>query len=304
MKIGMFGILNNPEYRQEPWRESIAQNLLCFDSVALVCVRQEDIDLIGQAFVDDVRTGKLRMIQKDWPFPEWSYEQLPMHLNAALALCRDQGCDWGIKLDVDTVLHEKDAFEMREWVKRADKAGKYVATIEKYQFFMPTHCYEKGKVPLFINLKKAVAYGFDIERYTDLCQPINWDGKQRAVVNGKKYDIPLGRSLSDDKKGVIAGCHVWNYDYTFRTYERARELLYWIEKAHDKFWGKGYLHESGDTITPDSAMRDFLQLSTGRWQKMGKRTRIDEHPVHFQEILSRLTYQQFGYGLWGKVVQG
>jgi len=303
MKIGMFGILNNPQYRQEPWWESIRQNLECFDCVSLVCARQEDIDMIRAEFPNEEREGRLWMSQMDWPFPEWSYEMLPMHLNAAMRQCKRMGCDWGVKLDVDTVLHEKDIYEMRSWVKRADAKGKWAATIEKYQFFKPTRCYEKGKIPLFINLKKSIAYGFDIERYTDLCQPIKWDTESKAVVNGKKYDTPLGHTIPADKMGVIPGVHVWNYDYTLRTKERAIELLYWIEKAHDKFWGKGYVNRSGDDITRESAFQDFINLSMGRWQKMNTEKKIEDHPKYFQDLLRKLKPEQWGYDLWGHYPQ-
>lgn len=301
MKIGTFGMLNNPEYRQEPWRESIAQKLLCFDVVCLVCGNKGDIAMLKAQFPEAYGT-KLLPVYREWPFPEWSYEQLPQHLNEALELARFSGCQWAVRLDVDTVVHERDIAELRHAIAEADRAGKWLAAVQKMQFFMPTKYYEKGKMPLCVNLQKPVAYGFDTTRYTDLCQPIEWDGKTKLFFNGKHYDVPVGTAVSEEKVLQVSKVKLFNYDHTFRTQERATELLYEIECAHARFWGQGYNKKQLHEITRESAMADFIGLSLGRYQRMQLSMEIGKHPKHFQAILSGLQYPQWGFALWGKAV--
>jgi len=181
--------------------------------------------------------------------------------------------------------------------------GKWLARVEKYQFFKPTLCHEKGKMPLCVNLDAPIVYGFDFERYTDLCQPIEWNGKYTAIMHGVDTGVPAGRR-PDDTKVFNTGIHVYNYDYTFKTEERAKELLYNFDRAHERFWGQGYTGKKGDEITPNTAMQDFIDLSLGRYSRMMKPKAIKDHPKHFIPSLEALTYAQWGHSLWDKTVQG
>ena len=302
LTICAFGIMNNPEYRQEAWRESIAQRLLCFDAVCLVCGREEDLEMLAEAFPIEWANGKFKAVYKYWPFPEWSYEELPRHLNAALELAREQHCDWMVKLDLDTVLHERDVVRFRREVARAHRKGKWVVSLPKIQFFTPTKYWRKGSLPIVINREAPIVYGFDRIRYTDLCQPIVWDGATTVAYNGKTYDIPSGETVPAKYVYQASGIELFNYDFTFRTYERSIELLYQIEMAHARFWGKGYSGIPIDLITRETAMKDFLELSTDRYTRMQKIMPIGKHPKHFQGLIQHLKPEQWGFGLWGKIL--
>lgn len=302
LRIGTFGMLNNPEYRQELWREAIANRLECFDVVCLVCGHEPDLALLAKAFPAEWQSGKLKAVYKHWSFPEWSYEELAKHLQTALELARAQDCAWMIKLDIDTVFHEKDMARVRDAVHTADRKGKWLVSFRKLQFFMPSRYWRKGSVPFGINMASPVAYGFDQNRYTDLCQPIIWDGSTTVTHNGKQYDIPLGTTVPSNKIYTVNNIHLFNYDFTFRTYERSIELLYQIEMAHARFWGKGYTGLPIDSITRESSMRDFLALSQERFSRMHKTMKIEEHPRHFQEALRTLKPDQWGFGLWDKIL--
>ena len=301
LRIGVFGMLNNPEYRQESWRESIAQRLLCFDAVCLVCGNEADVPMLASAFPEDWRSGKLQAIYKPWPFPEWSYEELPKHLNAALDLARKQGCEWMVKLDIDTVVHEKHMKYLRRAISKAHRRGRWIVSMRKLQFFKATLYFPKAHLPLALNMSKPIAYGFDRMQKNDLCQPIEWDGVSTVMYREKSYDIPKGVGVSSDKVFKSRRVKLFNYDYTFRTYQRSMELLYQIEMAHARFWGEGYEGRMIDTITRESSMEDFLELSKKRYAKMKRRMPIEKHPVYMQEILQSLQPGQWGYDLWGKL---
>lgn len=302
MKIGVFGMLNNPEYRQEPWRESFKQRLEQFDSVCVVCAHEPDLLMLKDMFPEAWKNGKLKAVYKYWPFPEWSYEELPKHLNAALTLAREQNCDWLVKLDIDTVIHEKDMKYLRKAIEKAEKKGKWAVSLRKLQFYMPTRFFQKAFVPFAIKSSVPIAYGHDPHVRNDLCQPIVWDGTTKATINNKKYDIPSGTVISDKKILKSRKTKAYNYDYTFRTEDRSLELLYQIEMAHARFWGYGYSGLPIEKITKQTAMEDFLKVFKERFSKMKKMMDIVEHPKHFQESLSKLQPGQWGYDLWGKAL--
>src|SRR3990167_6540573 len=165
-------MITDPDARQDPWRESIAQALEIFDRVVVVCGADTDaIMVINQFPGHDIACPLLH-----WPQPEWSYEELPRHLNAGLAVARG---------------------------------------------------YEKGKIPLAINCAFPIQYGQFENDYSDLCQPMMPTDRTRKMPDGT-YDIPLGRKIPGAASTAV---HVWNYDYSFKTIERATELLYHFDRS-------------------------------------------------------------------------
>ncbi len=302
IKIAAFGMLNNPIYRQEPWRESITHRLECFDVAVLVCGHEPDVAMLAEAFPLEWASGKLVAVYREWPFPEWSYEELPKHLNTALALAKEQGCEWVVKLDIDTVVHEKDYQKFRRVIARAHQRDKWLVSFSKLQFFRPQRYWRKSSMPIGLNTSKPIIYGYDETRYTDLCQPIVWDGVSTVVHNGVTYDIPKGAAVDERYIQKVREVHLYNYDFTYRTYERSVELLYQIEMAHARFWGKGYSGLPIDQITRETSMRDFLELSRHRYVRMRRRMNIADHPRHFQESLQGLEESQWGFALWNKIL--
>jgi hypothetical protein len=146
-----------------------------------------------------------------------------------------------------------------------------------------------------------VVYGFDKNTYTDLCQPIVWDKVTTVDFGGKLYPIPAGSVVGEGRIYKTSRVCVFNYDFTFRTYEKSIELLYQIEMAHARFWGKGYSGLPLSEITRETSMNDFLHTSSERFKRMNKKMKIRQHPHHFQESLSHLTPKDWGYCLWNKL---
>lgn len=299
-KIGVFGIMNNPDYRQEPWRESISSRLRMFDVVCLVCGHEPDIEMLREAFPVEWASGKLKAKFKPWPFPEWSYEELPKHLNEALRMANEENCDWLIKLDIDTLFHEQDYDKLRKEVSRAHRKSKLVVSFKKLQFFLPSKYWQKGRLPIAIKTGHSIVYGFDKEKYTDLCQPIVWNTQEYVTFNGKQYDIPSGVSVPE-RAILNSGIFVYNYDFSFRTKERTIELLYQIEMAHTRFWGKGYTGLGIEKITRENAFNDFIMLSRNRYKQMNKHLKISSHPIYIQNSLLRLSDEHFGKNMWGEI---
>lgn len=294
MKIVALTMVTNPDLRQDPWQESISQMLDVFDEVVVVCGNNTTMMQVGECF----KTVKLAPVL-DWPQPEWSYEELPKHLNLGLKEARDWGADWIVKLDIDTFVHENDALQMRAKLTEFKARHLPLATFEKYQFFKVDRCYEKGQMPLALNTEFDIVYGQDETRYTDLCQPIIPSGRMiRKEPTGT--DIPKGLRIPDKKIGRT-GCHVWNYDYSFKTKKCATELLYHFDRSHAKWWQQGYTGRKLEEITPETALEDYLALVRGRMTKMVKKVEWDKHPAHIRLRVRDIRTDEFGHSLWGLV---
>jgi len=100
-------------------------------------------DLLNKAFPSECKSGKLKVVYKLWPFPEWSYEEFPKHLNTALDLVRGQNCDWAVKLDIDTVFHE-NMYKEYQKLKEEGFVGMLIGKQES----------SKGKIRLGANIPR------------------------------------------------------------------------------------------------------------------------------------------------------
>lgn len=303
MKIAGLTMVTNPAYRQDPWREHVRQMLLCFDVAIVVVGREDDKQLFTEAYFSADELKRLHVEYLYWPQPEWSYEELARHLNVGMKIARLLEMDWVIKLDVDTFVHERDRGHLRTKLFMFKENDVIAATFEKYQFFKVDRAYEKGKVPLAINLDHNVWYGYNKEKYTDLCQPILKESEVSVVAIGGhavSFDIPSGRAIHE-KRIQPTGVHVWNYDYSFKTQERMLELLYHFDRSHAKFWGRGYSGRSIEDITIESAMQDYVNLVTGRVKKCVHMMPAEEHPVMIRQRVAGIEPHEWGHSFFGLV---
>lgn len=296
-------MITNPAYRQDPWREHVRQMLLCFDFAIVVVGRREDLQLFTDSYFTQDELARTHVEYLVWPQPEWSYEELAKHLNVGLRIARSLEVDWVIKLDIDTFVHEKDRGQLRSKLAMFHNNDVIAATFEKYQFFKVDRAYEKGKVPLAINMGHNVWYGYNKDKYTDLCQPILKEADFCDVVIGERavhFDIPSGKTIPENRIQPI-GVHVWNYDYSFKTEERMLELLYHFDRSHAKFWGVGYSGRSLDEITPETAMQDYVNLVSGRVKKCIHMIPANEHPVMIRPRVEGIEPHEWGHSFCGRV---
>jgi hypothetical protein len=300
MKTVGLTMMTTPEYRQDPWKESIRQALEIFDQVVVVYGDPSDEALIQAAFYQEPR---LIATYLHWPQPVWSYEELPRHLNHGLDIAKTLNPDWVIKFDLDNFFHEKDKALIMSYLLNFKAQNKWIVQFNKFQFFLADRCYEKGKMSMAINMKYPICYGQEKERYTDLCQPIIAEGSEMIQFNKEGYSIPHGVAVPKEKYAVCP-VHVWNYDYTFKTEERAKELLYEFDKSHARWWGAGYTGRKIENITPESALEDYLDLVRGRVQRAIYHFTPKQHPKHVIPLIENIKAEQFGHSLWGKVTYG
>jgi hypothetical protein len=298
MKIIGITMVTDPEYRQDPWKECIGQMLEICDEAVVVCGDTGTYDLADQM---KARFDKpLHFEYLDWPQPEWTYDELARHLNAGLVKARELNADWVIKFDADYFIHEQDAGVVKAKLRELKAKKKAIGAFEKLQFFQVSRAYEKGNILTALNMEYPIWYGKDKAKYTDLCQPILWDGKSWMRYPGAAHEIPEGVAVPENLHQRM-GVHVWNYDYSFKTLERATELLYRFDRSHAKFWGHGYHGKALKDITPESALRDYITLVTGRLKKCNKTFEWQQHPRHIRERVRDIDHDKFGYLLWNKI---
>lgn len=312
MQVLGLTMITQPDHRQDPWRESLEQMLSVFDGVIVVYGHESDHNELKVCFGREIQVGKLIPRYLHWPQPEWSYEELPKHLNTGLeiayAMAKMGRADWAIKLDIDNFIHESQGEALRQALATAKGSGYWLASLQKYQFHMVDRCFEKGKMPLAINLHSGqpIFYGFDLTRYTDLCQPIvrEWShvklpsNPAYGLTEERSYEIPSGMKVPDNKV-FFTGVHVWNYDYSFKSRERATELLYHFDRSHALFWGAGYTGKLLSEITEKSALHDFLNMIQPRIGRATKRFEAKDHPAAIRERVKSIKPEEMGHSIWG-----
>jgi len=299
MKVVGITMMTNPDYRQDPARECIRQMLEICDEIVVVVGRLHDItevlEPLKKEFPCRIKSGYI-----DWPQPEWNLIELPLHLNHALSIARYIcEADWIIKFDTDYFIHENHRTELRKKLEQGLIDDSMLMSLEKVQFYRNGVCLMKGDIPICINAKHPIWYGYNNQIYTDLCQPILWDGKSNWQASDGR-SIHSGDSIPVDRI-KRSGSWLYNYGYTFKTEERAKELLYWFELAHAKFWHYGLFKTHPDEITQETPMQQFIAMIEGRLKRSTKNIPIEQHPKHIQQKLRDLTPDQFGHSLWGKI---
>lgn len=296
MKIIGLTLVTNPDYRQDPWRESIRQMLNFADLVVVICGRAEDVVQLKNEFNEKVEAHYM-----DWPQPEWDYSELPRHLNFGLEVCRQYKPDWIIKFDIDCFFHEKNRREFLRQLAAARAHNAILGQVEKLQFTLCDQAYEKGKMPMLLNLNCGIqlCFGWNRDKDTDLCQPIVPDGQFMKGQNPAGYEVPTGTSVPERRIFKIGGMHVWNYDYTFKTKDRAKELLYYFDKAHAKYFGFGYSKKKDADITAEQALDDFIKLQQSRRQQPQRTILSGDHPLEIRKKIIQIKPACYGFNCWG-----
>ena len=64
--------------------------------------------------------------------------------------------DWVIKLDIDTIFHEKDLKKLRLLLEKYNESP--AISLKKYQFFTPERYHMKSRMSMVINKRKYKDY--------------------------------------------------------------------------------------------------------------------------------------------------
>lgn len=292
-------MITDPDYRQDVWRECISQMLEVCDEAVVVVGKDSDVQLVNSWAGGMLLADRVFVDYLEWPQPEWCYSELPKHLNRGLKIARARGADWIIKFDSDCFIHERDKDVVREHLER-DNSWALVSDFVKLQFIKADRAQIKTRVALAIKGKSNVWYG-KAEDYNDLCQPIvlpesAFDWKWDKLG---KNPVPIGTLVP---RAYIAhtGQFVWNYSYTFKTEERAKELLYYFDLAHASFWGQTYGHRK--ETTPELSFADFMDsVVNSAIAKSNRAFQPEDHPRWIVDRIKNIKPEEFGHSLWGKI---
>jgi len=244
MKISIVTSYTNPEERMDPWIEAVE----CYESLA------DEVVILGENFKQ-----------------EFSFSDFTPMFNDGF---NSSTGDWVIKMDIDTLIHEKDFELLKNTLKRYED---YPAiSLRKFQFFTPYRFHTKSRMGMVLNKKKFKNIQFN--GGGDGCDP---------TVNGIHIT---------EKNVPRSNIAFWNYDAVFKTKQvisedRARFARAWFRKFGD-FGDRG-----GDT--PEVAFKAWFEMIESRYRKHVFKLDIEDHPKFIINKLKNIKKDQFGYNLFG-----
>ena len=228
----------------DPWKESIA----CYEKLA------DEVIILGKNF------------KKEFEFSDFG----PMFddgFNKASG-------DWVIKMDIDTMIHEKDFDSLYTLMK---KYNDYPAlSMRKFQFFSPFRFHTKSRMGMVLNKKSYKNVKFN--GGGDGCDP-TVNGVHINEKNVPRVKIPF-----------------WNYDSTFKTKEVISEDRARFARAWQRTFG-----DYGDRGGPDpeGAFDAWYKMVNERFSKHVFESSISDHPIFIQSKLKSLNESHFGFSLFG-----
>ena len=280
LKVSVFVTVGNeryaPDERGDAWREAIRS----YEAIA-----NEVIIVSGNLNwnPDMTEFTKSRIVYMDWPW-EWSWEELPKHLNLGLSECKGE---WAIRCDIDYIFHEDDMKSIRAHL--AKHWGAPFCSLSKRQFVFTDAYYEKGQVPIAINrtlTTRGLMFGNATNIRTDLCYPI-WK------VSENERGIPEG--IYNENECARISAPVYVYDYSFKTKEQTREEFHRFARAYYRYFGDYKLGR-----TEEDSWQIFVNgMKEKREKCIHKMEGIDSHPKFIRERLRKLTPDEFAYNGWG-----
>ena len=124
LKISIFTSYTNPEERMDPWVES----LQCYKEFA------DEVVVVGE----------------DWEY-EFSFDHIGKTFQQGF---EESSGDWVIKMDIDTMIHEKDFDSLYTSMK---KYNDYPAlSMRKFQFFSPLRFHTKSRMGMVLNIYPSI----------------------------------------------------------------------------------------------------------------------------------------------------
>lgn len=281
MKIGIHTFVTNPEDNDFAWREAIKSYLDFADQVVVVDGCSDDLTNEKlEAWAK--REPKLKVVEMDWPKGDYNYSEFANHINVGLETL---DTDWKIKMDIDYILHEGTYEDLRAKLKLCPK-NRPVATLTKFNVVNRDFGYIKVFVPFCVRKDSGVVYGQAVERENgDWAYPI-------IPYSENEEGVPIGNSIKSDQL-FHTGVYIWNYNYFFRTEEKAREYFWRYVKA----WNK--VHNKSLGRTEDEAWRKWLAIESIRYELDGFALDLDDHPEIMRKRIEDLTPEQYGYDNWG-----
>lgn len=274
MKLSVVVITANPTEKQYAWREALASYCDLADEVIVVDGGTEDLD---------IGNDKLKVIKN--PDPEvWTWSEHAKKLNIGF---KEATGDWILKADIDWVFHE-DYFE--EIRNKLSALGTPVATFQKFNYYPFKKYREKGEIPIAVNkdFKDRIRFGKDPDKYTDLTYPI-WSND----VLLDKEGVPVGTLVKEYEFGRT-GQPFWNFDYTFKTIDRAKKSFLRMSLSHEDYFGTTKWGH-----TEEEAFKKFLANMIGKQQGAIEIKDFSILPKYIRSRIENIKPEEFGFNGWG-----
>ena len=244
MKISVITSYTNPEKRMDPWKESLS----CYESFA------DEVVVTGQDLKEEFEFSDIGLMFQE-------------------GFDKANG-DWVVKMDIDTLIHEKDFDILYDTMK---KFNDYPAiSLRKFQFFTPTRFHMKSRMAMVVNKKKF--------------NQIKFNG------GGDGCDPTLNGILLNEKNVPMSKIPFWNYDSVFKTKEIIANDRSRFARAWYRTYGS-YGYRGGPE--PEEAFNAWIKMIEDRYKKHIYQMTLDKHPSFILEKISKLNNDQFGYNLFG-----
>lgn len=208
---------------------------------------------------------------KDWPY-EFKWDYIGKNFESGI---REANGDWVIVMALDFFFHERFKKILINSLNRYKEAP--AIAFPQYQFFTPNHYSVKTRVALALN-KKKYKNRIGYRGGQDLCL---------ATLDGKTIDI---RSVPN------INVPLFQYDFCFKnkniiSEDRARFARAWYREF------KNYNGRGGPT--PQEAYDAWYNNISNKYLFHTHSMNINNHPKYIKESLRKITYEQFGYNLFG-----
>lgn len=177
--------------------------------------------------------------------------------------------DWVVHLDTDFILHENDKQAILNAFKEHNDAP--ALSFWKYQFILPDRYSLKSRLVIAVNKAK---YGDRIrfDSGGDLCQP-SLDGKELKPDQVPEARVPF-----------------YNYEKILKTEAQIKDDVGRMARAWERHFGEAKLGSDDE-----SAYREWLKMTIGRFGKAQEKVALSFHPEVMQKTIEGLRPDQFGY---------
>jgi hypothetical protein len=226
---------------------------------------------------------KIKIVKYPWP-QDWSWEELPKHLNEGLKYANG---DWVIRIDSDYVFKRYTREQIESELKKNE--SKKAVTFQKISAVFCNKFYEKGPTLMGLNTKFDIAFGRARDKYTDLCVPIT--DTRSSDIKG----VLWGRALFSTEIGKT-GIEFFNYDYTFKTKEFTKKEFFRFSMAHKKYFG---YTDWGETEV--ASLGKFIGMMKNRKEKCVYNFDASQQPLFIRNKIENIKEEQFGYNGWGLI---
>lgn len=292
MKVSAFLPVTNAIKRGDTFIEAIKTHLYWADELVVVDGGSTDGTIEA---IESLGDPRIKLINFPWPQEDWSWTQFCKTWNAGLDACTG---DWVAAGESDHIFHEKEASRVREEIERETAKGKAVMKVQKIQSSHWQHWQSKSQMYYFIYKARfpQIRYGYDPNHETDLCHPIWWEG---SMVE----DIPAGEAIVESSRHANliggTGAVLWNYLWTFKTFDMVVEERIKAARAWNKF--PGFTRGYGRTFETDpEKVRAWIdgQLH-GIRAKSTRNFPLELHPqIMISKIRTELRPEHIGFNDW------